>query len=191
MDDTLTRLARTYPHTKFLRARAGAIGFASGAGQSSKSNPVNASASLSYSRVPSRGVISQHSRIQEKDEFFDEVEEDEKANDDDDEEEEDDQWEDDAVDTDVLPTILVYRGGDLVHSWIRVDWEAKQGIEELLKRCVYRPHPAYPGSNPRPRHNILTSPRHYGGTSGNINLSDDELSDDGEELVFGNSDDER
>ena len=41
------------------------------------------------------------------------------------------------------------------------------------------------------RHNVLTSPRHFGGTSGNINLSDDEFSDDGEELVFGNSDDER
>ncbi|KAI1785320.1 hypothetical protein LXA43DRAFT_1038726 [Ganoderma leucocontextum] len=168
LDDTLTRLARTYPHTKFLRARAGAIGFASG--QGSKPNLVNAS----YSSVPSLGVIPQRSRIQQKDEFFDD-EEDEKAGDDEAEEDEDGQWEDDAVDTDVLPTILVYRGGDLEHSWVRVDWEAKQGIEELLKR-----------------HNILTSPRHYGGTSGNINLSDDdEFSDDGEELVFGNSDDER
>ncbi|KAM5544338.1 hypothetical protein V8D89_001998 [Ganoderma adspersum] len=171
VDDTLTRLARTYPHTKFLRARAGAIGFASG--QGSKPSLIKASTSLSYSRVPSLGV---RSRIQEKDEdeFFDD-EEDEKASDgDEDDREEDEQWEDDAVDTDVLPTILIYRGGDLEHSWVRVDWEAKQGIEDLLKR-----------------HNILTSPRHFGGTSGNINLSDDEFSDDGEELVFGNSDDER
>ena len=136
VDDALTHLARTYPHTKFLRARAGAIGFASG--QSSKPNLVNVSTSLSYSRVPSLGVIPQRSRIQEKDEFFDEEEDEkEKASDDDDSEEDDDQWEDDAVDTDVLPTVLVYRGGDLVHSWIRVDWEAKQGIEELLKRCAY------------------------------------------------------
>ncbi|PIL25389.1 hypothetical protein GSI_13279 [Ganoderma sinense ZZ0214-1] len=173
VDDALTRLARTYPHTKFLRARAGAIGFASG--QGSKPNLVNASSSLSYSRVPSLGTVPRRSRIQEKDEdeFFGD-EEDEKASDGDEDEDDDEQWEDDAVDTDVLPTILVYRGGDLVHSWVRVDWEAKQGIEELLKR-----------------HDILTSPRHFGGTSGNINLSDDEFSDDGEELVFGNSDDER
>lgn len=48
----------------------------------------------------------------------------------------DDGWEDDAVDTDVLPTLLVYRGGQLEHAWVRVDWEAKDGIDELLKRCV-------------------------------------------------------
>ncbi len=40
------------------------------------------------------------------------------------------------------------------------------------------------------RHNILTSPRHFGGATGK-DLDDDDLSDDGEELVFGNSDDER
>lgn len=49
---------------------------------------------------------------------------------------EDDGWDDDKVDTDVLPTMLVYRGGELVHSWVRVDWEAKTGVEELLKRCA-------------------------------------------------------
>jgi hypothetical protein len=39
------------------------------------------------------------------------------------------------VDTDMLPTMLVYRGGDLVHNWVRVDWEAgPAGIEELLKK---------------------------------------------------------
>nr|VWO98328.1 N/A [Ganoderma boninense] len=177
VDDALTRLARTYPHTKFLRVRAGAIGFASSQG-GSKPSLINASSSKSYSRGPSLGAAPKRSRIQEKDEdgLFDDddEEEDEKASDGDEDDKDDEQWEDDAVDTDVLPTILVYRGGDLVHSWVRVDWEAKQGIEDLLKR-----------------HNILTSPRHFGGTSGNINLSDDEFSDDGEELVFGNSDDER
>lgn len=45
-------------------------------------------------------------------------------------------WEDDEVDTDVLPTLLVYRAGELVHSWVRVDWEANMGVEELLRRCV-------------------------------------------------------
>lgn len=45
-------------------------------------------------------------------------------------------WEDDDVDTDVLPTLLAYRAGELVHSWVRVDWEATMGIEDFLRRCV-------------------------------------------------------
>ncbi|KAI0793661.1 hypothetical protein C8Q74DRAFT_1314696 [Fomes fomentarius] len=169
VDETLSRLARSYPYTKFLRARAGAIGFASSG--SSKPN-------LTLSRFPTRGLVNVgRTPIQEKDEFFDDEIDDEKGGDDDEDQDDEEQWEDDEVDTDVLPTLLVYRGGDLVHSWVRVDWEAKQGIEELLKR-----------------HNILTSPRHYGGTNSNGNrdlLDDDDFSDDGEELVFGNSDDER
>ncbi|KAF9650937.1 hypothetical protein BDM02DRAFT_3111227 [Thelephora ganbajun] len=33
----------------------------------------------------------------------------------------------------MLPTMLVYRGGDLVYNWVRVDWEAgKTGVEGLL-----------------------------------------------------------
>ena len=92
------------------------------------------------SRFSTRGLVTQPPRIQEKDEFFDDVE-DEKDDGDDDDDATDEQWEDDEVDTDVLPTLLVYRGGELVHSWVRVDWEAKQGIEELLKRCVYCPPP--------------------------------------------------
>ncbi|EJF59319.1 hypothetical protein DICSQDRAFT_138633 [Dichomitus squalens LYAD-421 SS1] len=170
VDEALSRLARTYPYTKFLRARAGAIGFAS----SAASKPDLLKTSLASTRFPSSGVVVGR-RIQEKDEFFDDDGDEQGGADDDEEDEgEDGQWEDDEVDTDVLPTLLVYRGGELMHSWVRVDWEAKQGIEELLKR-----------------HDILTSPRHHGGTDGNLNLSDDEFSDDGEELVFGNSDDER
>jgi hypothetical protein len=39
------------------------------------------------------------------------------------------------VDTDMLPTLLVYRDGELVHNWVRVDWEAGQaGVEDLLAR---------------------------------------------------------
>ena len=57
---------------------------------------------------------------------------------DDDDSDEDDHgnqgWEDDAVDTDVLPTLLVYRGGQLIQTWVRVDWEAKTGVEDLLRR---------------------------------------------------------
>jgi len=49
-----------------------------------------------------------------------------------DEEEEDDEVE---VDTDMLPTLLVYQDGQLVHNWVRVDWEAGQaGVEDLLSR---------------------------------------------------------
>ncbi|EIW58816.1 uncharacterized protein TRAVEDRAFT_20712 [Trametes versicolor FP-101664 SS1] len=161
VDETLSRLARSYPSTKFLRARAGAIGFAS-SGSRPSAGPVS---SLNASRLMSqqRGVPAR------RDDHSDDEDEDE-----DDERGDADQWEDDEVDTDVLPTLLVYRGGDLAHSWVRVDWEAKQGLEEFLKR-----------------HAILTSPRHYGGVSaGTAGGSDDDDFDDGE-LVFGNSDDER
>ncbi|RPD58845.1 thioredoxin-like protein [Lentinus tigrinus ALCF2SS1-7] len=173
VDETLSRLARAYPSTKFLRARAGAIGFASSGG--SRAN-LGQPSSLSRSRFSTRGLVTRPPRIQERDEFFDDDVEDEKdgGDDDDDDDAPDEQWEDDEVDTDVLPTLLVYRGGELVHSWVRVDWEAKQGIEELLKR-----------------HNILSSPRHFSGATGSHSLEEDDLSDDGEELVFGNSDDER
>lgn len=42
-------------------------------------------------------------------------------------------YDEDAVDTDMLPTLLVYHNGQLVHNWVRVDWEAGEaGIEELL-----------------------------------------------------------
>jgi hypothetical protein len=35
----------------------------------------------------------------------------------------------------MLPTLLVYRDGELVHNWVRVDWEAGQaGVEDLLAR---------------------------------------------------------
>ncbi|OJT08599.1 hypothetical protein TRAPUB_526 [Trametes pubescens] len=162
VDETLSRLARSYPSAKFLRARAGAIGFASSSG--SKPSPGSVS-SLNASRLMSqrRGLPAR------RDEHSDDEDEDE-----DDERGGADQWEDDEVDTDVLPTLLVYRGGDLAHSWVRVDWEAKQGLEEFLKR-----------------HAILTSPRHYGGVSaGATGGSDDDDFDDGE-LVFGNSDDEQ
>lgn len=38
---------------------------------------------------------------------------------------------------DMLPTMLVYRAGDLEHNWVRVDWEAgRAGVGELLMRYV-------------------------------------------------------
>jgi hypothetical protein len=51
----------------------------------------------------------------------------------------------DDVDTDMLPTMLVYRSGQLVHNWVRVDWEAGSlGIDELLRRYVHH-HPTSGG----------------------------------------------
>lgn len=42
-----------------------------------------------------------------------------------------------SVDADVLPTMQVYRGGELVLNWVRVDWEAgRAGIADLLKRFL-------------------------------------------------------
>lgn len=46
-------------------------------------------------------------------------------------------YDEDLVDTDMLPTMLVYQDGELVHNWVRVDWEAdRAGIEELLVKSV-------------------------------------------------------
>ncbi|KAF9512919.1 hypothetical protein BS47DRAFT_1297070 [Hydnum rufescens UP504] len=43
------------------------------------------------------------------------------------------------VDIDMLPTILVYRAGELVFTWVRVDWEAPTGIADLLQKqaCLF------------------------------------------------------
>ena len=53
LDEVLSRLARSYPFTKFLRARAGAIGFASSA--PTKSNLASQSG-FNLSRFPKRGL---------------------------------------------------------------------------------------------------------------------------------------
>ncbi|EJT99763.1 hypothetical protein DACRYDRAFT_117929 [Dacryopinax primogenitus] len=53
---------------------------------------------------------------------------------------EDEEWEyeeeEDEVDLDMLPTMLVYKAGDLKQNWIRVDWDAKDagGVEQLLMK---------------------------------------------------------
>ncbi|KAF7797483.1 hypothetical protein EIP86_008682 [Pleurotus ostreatoroseus] len=134
LDDTLSRLARAYPTVKFLRARAGALGFATSTAASARraaSSNLLAVPPFALRRTPSRKILvpGRYSPGEEDDDDFDKDEdegsEDEGSN---------GGWEDDDVDTDVLPTLLVYRGGDLVHSWVRVDWEATMGIEELLRR---------------------------------------------------------
>lgn len=104
VDETLARVARQYPDTKFLRARASALGFAS-----------------KKSTAPTRATRS--NRLLNQDNEDDSSDEKREYNDDD----------DDDVDLDMLPTMLVYRDGELVHNWVRVDWEAgRAGIEELL-----------------------------------------------------------
>ena len=82
---------------------------------------------FTLTRTPSRKILVP-GRFSEDDS------DDHDDDDDDSDSEKDDGWADDSVDTDVLPTMLVYRGGELVHSWVRVDWEAQMGVEELLRR---------------------------------------------------------
>jgi len=128
IDDRLTRLAREHSNTKFLRCRASTIGFARRPQARPRSLRPPSSTYLSKSRTSPR---------------FAEQDEDDPYGSDTDEPTtvvdsingyEDD---DDDVDTDMLPTMLVYRSGQLVHNWVRVDWEAGQlGIDELLERCV-------------------------------------------------------
>jgi hypothetical protein len=55
--------------------------------------------------------------------------------DDEDDEEEEEEVE---ADPDVLPTMLVYKDGELERNWIRVDWEIGEGdLEGLLRRSVF------------------------------------------------------
>jgi len=115
LDDTLAQLARLHPDVKFIRARASSLGFAS----LSDSSKVNRE--VSYGRYLDRSL----STIKDYDE---EGEIDDGKHYDDSEEESD-------VDLDMLPTLLVYRNGELVHNWVRVDWEAgTAGVRDLLER---------------------------------------------------------
>ncbi|KAF4615235.1 hypothetical protein D9613_002638 [Agrocybe pediades] len=126
VDDTLSRLARSYPDTKFLRAKASALGFAS-LNSSSKS-----------STVPQR-----LSKLREEEDEDDSYGYDEK-----DEEYEDEEADEEDVDLDMLPTILVYRNGELVYTWVRVDWEAGEaGLEEFLDRHHILPQTSGPRDN--------------------------------------------
>ncbi|KAL1752587.1 hypothetical protein FB107DRAFT_277517 [Schizophyllum commune] len=127
LDDSLSKLARAYPDTKFLRAKAAALGFAS-----------------TSTTAPKRSTTTViRKTIREEDDDFDD--DDEKPSsggflgrqEEEDEDEFSDEYDEDSVDTDVLPTLLVYRNGALVHNWVRVDLDAKQergGIEDLLSR---------------------------------------------------------
>ncbi|GLB34760.1 putative phosducin [Lyophyllum shimeji] len=141
VDETLARLARLYPNTKFLRARASTLGFAS------KSQ---------------RPALGRQPRRDDDDEDDD----DESGSS---EEELDDE---DDVDLDMLPTVLVYRDGQLVHNWVRVDWEAgSAGVEELLDR-----------------HKVLHRAQSMFGASSNLGLPKDD-GDDDFDLLWSEEDD--
>jgi len=126
IDDRLARLAREHPDTKFIRCRASAIGFALMPGAKPRSTRPPSSTYLSKSRTTPRFSG------QEDDPYGDDmgVAVVDTPSEDDDEEDDDVD-----VDTDMLPTMLVYRSGQLVHNWVRVDWEAGSlGIDGLLKQ---------------------------------------------------------
>ncbi|KAF7321754.1 Phosducin domain-containing protein [Mycena kentingensis (nom. inval.)] len=113
LDEQLAQMARTYADTKFLRARASTLGFTSSGRAAAPTLP----------RAPRKSMQD------EEDDPYDEKD----IGDYD--EDEDEGGSDDDVDLDMLPTMLVYRDGELVHNWVRVDWEAGQaGIEDLLDR---------------------------------------------------------
>ena len=124
LDSTMGKLAREHASIKFLRAKASAVGFAS----------------VPPSTAPKRTVLSPSAKhsvksgtIREEDEEDPYGEPEYNEKDQEDEDDELDYDDEDNVDTDMLPTMLVYRGGDLVYNWVRVDWEAgSAGVEELL-----------------------------------------------------------
>lgn len=109
----MARLARSFPDTKFLRAKASALGFAT---TKSSSKSCKFGTPLKSLREEDDGDDG----FDEKDKYDDE---------------DSDGFDSDDVDLDMLPTMLVYLNGELVHNWVRVDWEAgKAGIEELLDK---------------------------------------------------------
>ena len=117
------RLAREHATVKFLRAKASAVGFASG---SSSTGPKR---TLSQNLTTKRPIKSGTILEEDEEDPYGEPDDNEKGI----EDGADGIDDDEDVDTDVLPTMLVYRGGDLVYNWVRVDWEAGDaGVEELL-----------------------------------------------------------
>jgi len=115
IDDTLTRLARIHPDTKFLHARASALGFASTSSGSQQPPPPSRIRNTDQDSEDDSYDAENEKYLDEEDLEFTTSHAD--------------------VDTDMLPTMLVYRDGELVHNWVRVDWEAGEaGIEELLAK---------------------------------------------------------
>jgi len=71
--------------------------------------------------------------FKEEDEIFDDDSDESEESEDDD----DSRMDNEDVDLEMLPTLLVYRDGQLVHNWVRVDWVAgKDTVDELLRKYV-------------------------------------------------------
>lgn len=129
LDDTLATLARLYPQTKFLRVRAAALGFASKQPASRRSRPFTRQTTMPGRFIEEDEEDTLHDNVGgEKVAYYDDEAEDNEV----------------EVDTDMLPTLLVYQDGQLVHNWVRVDWEAGQtGVEDLLSRHHVIPGPSW------------------------------------------------
>ncbi|KAF9053049.1 thioredoxin-like protein, partial [Panaeolus papilionaceus] len=126
IDEVLAQLARSYPETKFLRAKASALGFASKGGPKPK---------------PARRALKPYREEDEDDPFQDKFH---NSDDDEDDDERNDEDESDNVDLDMLPTMLVYRDGELVYNWVRVDWDAGEGgLQEWLDKHHILPQERY------------------------------------------------
>lgn len=139
LDATLSKLARSSPMTKFIRVKATAIGFA----LKSASDTGALGTSSKKRAIRGRGDQTQYI-VSEDADFPDD------GND-------SDQSEEAEADTDMLPTMLIYEKGELLHTWVRVDWEAGQdGIENLLLK-----------------HNLIAR-KSQPGAQGTAALSDDE-----------------
>lgn len=120
-----------HPETKFIRARASKLGFTSSSkstvarSRMKSSQRIRTSSTLntidSDDEDPYGDDAATSSRLRDNNirhsSYDDTADEDGDIYDDEDEEED--------VDLDMLPTMLVYRDGELVHNWVRVDWVAK------------------------------------------------------------------
>ncbi|KAG8989386.1 hypothetical protein FRB90_002284 [Tulasnella sp. 427] len=132
LDSHLSSLARTYPRVKFLRARAGAIGFATSSTGASTSTSGGFSSTFRRNPGPTRTTTTSKTRYRDPEDSdssgentkgfvgaYQEVDEDEEEGEDEDEPE---------PDYDVLPTMLVYHAGELAHSWPRVDFDIAAAV---------------------------------------------------------------
>ncbi|TDL20647.1 hypothetical protein BD410DRAFT_725254, partial [Rickenella mellea] len=138
LDATLVQLAHVNLQTKFLRLRAGAIGFAAVPSTSTHPSPPKLAQAQMQTRIPTRSLRNSSTTYTDEDDEDDSGGGEEYQYEDDveDEGDEEDGREKEAdVDLDMLPTLLVYKAGVLVHNWVRVDWEAgRGGVEELLSK---------------------------------------------------------
>jgi hypothetical protein len=119
IDEKLVHLARQFPDIKFLHTRAAALGFAS----------------LNTSKPKPGFTRPERKRPRENDDDDDPYADGDEKNEEGEYSDDTNGFRDDDVDLDMLPTMLVYRNGELVYNWVRVDWEAGDaGLEELLQK---------------------------------------------------------